>query len=239
MANTWDITREVYYSNQSNDLCNNEIVELQQYDVESINDIEEGTLFGALVGKNNMAVIYPYQEFVLGELEHGMTAYSLFDNMDLNSNSFSDYKRVPLIFKKLNDNLAQEILSGKVFAIIANEYEDQKDFNNLEIGFDKFQEYMKRYSDNTNIAIKCTAMESSQNRTISGIFVVDDSFKYLYGRDTIPRRDDILDALDNMDIRAKACFIQACEDYVNTTRDIAETENLFYNLKLAKNKNSR
>lgn len=216
-------------------------INVSAYNIKNITDLEEGTIFGILVSKYDMDVIYPLIDFVDGNLKYCLsTSLTSFSNpiskkFKIDSDVLNCEYGLPLIFKKLNDNLAEELLSKETFIISRGNIYKKDDINNLDVGLEKFQKDVEKYSDN-NVIIYVKAKEFCSDRDVNCFFVVDDRFKYLYSRETLSKREEVIKILKTIKQQSKTYFEDKYKEIVSVGRSIADTENLIYDTEHAEYK---
>lgn len=212
-------------------------------DVTSIQDIKENELFGIIASKFNMSVTYPDVEFYNnGNLSYGFTIdneiISLDNNYPEKIKAIVGGEDVPLIMRKLNDNLAQEILSGEIFIIdgLLNSFDDNsKIYNSVnDYSIESFQKNASKFEKN-NVVLSCVAekwMPSGEAKEYyeHAYIVVDDSFKYLYGKETLSHKDDIIAALKYIKTIARAKYYEVYKESIDAIQIVANTDKLLYDL---------
>ncbi len=136
-------------------------IEAEVYNVKGIDELKENTLFGILTSTNNV--------YKISNLNLPVN----YKSVDL-TEVFGD-KEVPLIFKKLKGNIAVEFLSEKKLTILSIE--------------DLYKEKELNKKLDNNIVIDPSVNEFG-SRT-NNIFVIDDNYKDLFIRETLPIRSKI------------------------------------------------
>ena len=183
--------RDVKYNDKTISLC--------IYDAKSITDIKEGELFGIIASRDNMEIVRPFISICDGVLKKELDAcVSLPDDFMDEEFTLPYNECFPLIFKKLKGNIAYELMSGETFALACDTDIDtyEKDAIYLEngISFEQYQLGIDNYAD-SNVIINCSGQDihcSDKNDKLSGIYVVDDNFKYFYSVNTLSRKDDVV-----------------------------------------------
>ncbi len=210
--------------------------DFRQYKVDGISDLEEGTIFGIIASKFDMAAIYPGFSFA----DDGNVTYHLNKDYDIIQDYFYEKDEQsekadvieggedrPFIFKKLKGNLAQELLSGEVFILAKNPSKDDYDFDNFELGIENFQQAVEQYKNN-NILI-CSNVERWGGKGSSdGIFVVDDEFKDFYGKMTLQYRDEIAKVLVSLKQYGGKIFTEKYTECVGKAQEVAVVDNFLY-----------
>ena len=208
-------------------------VEVQAYDVDGITDLPEGEMFGIIASKYDMDVVSPVVEFMDGGvLEYALSTFQdvIPEEIDIDSDVLSGGEDLPLIFKKIKYNLAQELLTGKTFIIGRNNSVDTEDFDELSTDIKWIQQEVETYKDN-NVLIYCDAQEvNSQDKTSSGLFVVNDGFKALYNDQTLSKKEEVIKALNSIHQQAKAHFDSNYKKCIDVVQGVANTDNLLYDL---------
>lgn len=215
------------------------------YDVASIQDIRENELFGIIVSKFDMSVISPDINFYdNGNISYDFEIDDEFIAMEAYPEEFGAIiggEDVPLIMRKLNDNLAQEVLSGEIFVIsgLRNQFDDNNGIYNAvnNYGLETFQKNASKF-EKSNVMISCVAEEwapsgvEEEDRTIkeNAFIVIDDYFKNLYNDETLSRKDDVIAALRFIKSSAKAKYDEAYKKSVDAIQSVANTDNLLYDL---------
>lgn len=198
---------------------------LEIYNVSDIDELEEGTLFGTITDVYKMHAIYPTCSFDEGQL------YYEWEDIDLEfpGSEFDNGKKIPLIFKKLDGNRAQELLSGEVF-IVTSSFKKmfgpdswKKDLSDLKKDFKQYEK--------ENVVIEPLARPTFSDQDITAIFEVNDEFKLFYSEETLKDRDEI-DEIKAVLIYAKE---QGCDIYRETLKNfmyivecVAESDNIIY-----------
>lgn len=220
------------------------------YDVTSIQDIKENELFGIIVSKFNMSVIYPDVNFY----DNGNISYDfgIDDEFIGMQESYPDEigaivggEDVPLIMRKLNDNLAQEVLSGEIFVIdgLLNAFDDNNGIYNAvnNYSLESFQKNASKF-EKSNVMLSCVAEEWAPSGVKDedkeyhehAYIVVDDNFKYIYNEETLSRKDDIIAALKYIKSIARAKYDEEYKKSIAAIQGVANTDNLLYDLEHSK-----
>ena len=201
---------------------------LNTYGVKDITELEEGMIFGTITPEYNINVISPVFEFINGELKCWLFSDDdlVADEFEIDANVFSD-KKIPLIFKKLDGNRAQELLSGEIFTV-STSISNLDVIDDFNIGLENFQKGVEAYS-NDNVFILGRA-DDFNGEDIDGIFVVNDAFKSLYSDETLSKSEEVVKTLKSIKEQARAHFKQKLQMCVDKAHSIAKTENLIYDL---------
>lgn len=194
----------------------NRIIEILTYQDMDINSLKRGTFFGLLVSTDNMIVMRPNADIYEDEIDFNLAADQDRDKYKLRNKVFE--KTIPLIFKKLDDNFAQELLSGLVFSV--RSYTDEiEETDSYELNNKEFQKVIERYTDN------CILIDASYEP----VYVADDNlFKLLYSEKTLPRKQEIIKALKSLNNRANTIFNNCLESHIKDMQSIAEVEDIMY-----------
>ncbi len=197
--------------------------ELEAYNVSDIDELEEGTLFGTITDVYKMHAIYPICSF-----DEGQLYYEWYDiDLEFPGSEFDNGKKIPLIFKKLDGNRAQELLSGEVF-IVTSSFKKmfgpdswKKDLSDLKKDFKQYEK--------ENVVIEPLArLSCSDQEDITAIFEVNDEFKLFYSEETLKDRDEIKALL----IYAKeyGCdhYRRTLEEFMYIVQCVAESDNIIY-----------
>ena len=220
---------------------NADVVNLSIYDINDINKLENGSYFGMITPIDIMDIIYPK----LDSKSDGNLNYSFaisqnkdipkIDNelkkMAIDFSSFEHFKchDLPLIFQKIDENFVKELISGELFATTFREnYPFQ--LTDTPMNMQTFQKELAKYSNN-NVVIYCPGVELADEDgelSHSGILEVNDVFKYLYGRDTLPRRKEIATTLRKIKMQAQTYFNKELEKCIDISQNIANTDNFLY-----------
>lgn len=202
---------------------NESIRYLQKYDISDITELEEGMLFGTITSRFNIFAIYPTFDYRDGQFESGMN----YLECEFPGTEFDDGKMIPLIFKKLDGNRAQELLSGEVFVITTLSSNLGCFFDNSDRTLEKFQEDLTKYSKE-NVLITATAEEYDDRSDVKAIFEVNDEFKSLYSDETLQNKNQIIELLRNAREQGRTIFKQEFQNYMGEVHSIAETDNVLY-----------
>ena len=216
---------------------NDELIHLRKYNVNGVlSDLEDGTIFGIIASQYNIDLICPSILFEDGEIQYYLSTYDnvIAKKFDLKKNVFSSDEDRLLIFKKLNGNLAQELLSGEVFAVSSFESKDTDDIGNSDIGLEKFQQAIEKYKDNNIIIYSDIRLHENDE---SGIFVVDDEFKQLFSKEILPIKEDVIETLVSIKQQAKEKFDEEYLECIDTVHEIALTDNIIYDLEHSNSEN--
>lgn len=200
--------------------------------VNDVSEIEEGTLFGLVFSEDDLYNIAPETDFNdTGDLIYQFDDLIIEEaGIEVNSSVISD--NLPFIFKKLNGNLAQELLSGEIFVLSG------KDANGLTapLTATEFQNALSKYSK-YNVLIYCGATEWRTEKYIPDTFFkITDGFKSLYGYQTLPHKDEIIGAFKSITEQSRKIFAAEFKKCVGDAQSIAETENLIFDVEHVKPK---
>jgi len=199
--------------------------------VDDVSEIEEGSLFGLIISRDNIHSLIPSIEY---NGSNGNLLYNIdypcigseSENFGLGPNELKN--EVPLIFIKLNRNLAQELLSGEIFAltgaICRTKYIDAR------LTAKDFQTAETIYSDNAAIINCFIIKEHRVIKTPNAFFQVSDRFKLLYGELTLPHKDEIINALKSINIESKKYWDEGIIESIESLKKIAEIDNEIFDL---------
>jgi hypothetical protein len=219
--------------------CNGHFVgNLGIYNIESINELEDGTIFGLITNKAYMDVIFP----------SSVTRDGYFNNYIINvdedvaatigftSKTYASNNDIPLIFKKLGNNYAQELISGLTF-FIANETEEIIGSDEEGKTIEEFQRDLKKYS-NDNVVL-LNLVKTFEEGTIPAIFVVNDRFKVFYYDEALLSKEEIKKALISLKAAAKNYYNIQMEDIIENAIAVAYTDNFLYDIEHSTKKLTR
>lgn len=201
---------------------------LEQYNIEDITELKDGMLFGTITSKYEMDTLLPYFEYDQGQIKSCIASYRdvVCEYYDLGDGILSDGKSIPLIFKKISGNIAQELLSGELF-VVSTSIEKIDGINSIERKIEDFQSDVENYSKN-NILIHTNPFYEADNKDINGIFAVSDMFKSLYSEKTLPKKDELISVLKSIKNLGQVIFNEELQEYIIEVQGIAQTENEIY-----------
>ena len=191
---------------------------LLKYDISNICELEEGMLFGLMPNQINIYYLTP---------EYSYNTYGNFINVicgrNINVLSTKDFllkedRFKPLIFQKLNDNRIQELLSGKIFWVVHEEY--NLNFSQVD-SLKDFQDKIKQYSKE-NLVIS-----QIENNTL----VVNDKLKAIYIEETLPHREKFIKSLEEVKQLGDSSFKEGLQEMGYEIQSIAEFDNMIYDMK--------
>lgn len=198
---------------------NGSIRQLRKYDISDTTELEEGMLFGTITSIFNIFAIYPAFNYQDGQFESCMN----YIDCEFPEN---DDKVIPLIFKKLDGNRAQELLSGEVFVVTTVSSNLGCFSDNSDRIPENFREDLAKYSKE-NVFITATA-EDIYGHDIKAIFEVNDEFKSLYSDETLQNKNQIVELLRDAKEQGRTIFEERFQNYISEVHRIAETDNMLY-----------
>ena len=201
---------------------------LDQYSIEDITELEDGMLFGTITSKFEMEALLPYFIYDQGQIKCCISNYidDVCEYYDLGDGILSGGEAIPLIFKKVSGNIAQELLSGELF-VVSTSIEKIDGINDLEREIKNFQNDVENYSKN-NIFILTNGFYEADDEEINGIFTVSDMFKSLYSKKTLPKKDELISVLKSIKNQGQVRFNEKLQEYISEVQGIAQTENEIY-----------
>ena len=221
----------------------NSLMDDSLLDIDSLNDLPEGFLFGIVTDTSCMDIIYPDMDAFEGDFSMQMETES--DKfMDSDDDKINEAKKsvsdeMLLMVKKLKGNLVQEVLSGEIFAIRGtnkdeSDYSEKNyDLNDLNrfVSIEKFQNSVSKYSNACiRIDSRIIGYDSETEDQFCVFFAITDQFKKLYSEETLPQRDKIVELLKECKRYAKDIFKDKYKKSIDNTQSIATTENFIYDL---------
>lgn len=201
---------------------------LDQYNVEDITELEDGTIFGTITSKFEMEALLPYFEYDEGQIKSCITnnCDAVCEDYDLGDGILSGGESIPLIFKKVSGNIAQELLSGELF-VVSTAIEKIDGINSMKREIENFQNDVEKYSKN-NIFIFTNGFYEHVDKGINGVFTVSDMFKLLYSKKTLPKKDELISVLKSIKNQGQVRFKEKLQEYISEVQGIAQTENEIY-----------
>jgi hypothetical protein len=201
---------------------------LDQYNVEDITELEDGTIFGTITSKFEIEALLPFFEYDEGQIKSCITnnCDDVCEYYDLGDGILSGGEAIPLIFKKVSGNIAQELLSGELF-VVSTSIRKIDGINSLEREIENFQNDVESYSKN-NIFILTNGFYEADDKEINGIFTVSDMFKSLYSKKTLPKKDELISVLKSIKNQGQVRFKEKLQEYISEVQGIAQTENEIY-----------
>lgn len=132
-----------------------------------------------------------------------------------------------MIFKKLDGNRAQELLSGEVF-IVTSSFKKmfgpdswKKDLSDLKKDFKQYEK--------ENVVIEPLArLSCSDQEDITAIFEVNDEFKLFYSEETLKDRDEIKALLIYAKEQGCDIYTETLDRFMYTVECVAESDNIIY-----------
>ena len=193
---------------------------LYAYDIVSISELEAGTKFGIIT--SDVGVIEPRCTTIKGDLSY---SFYILEQEKMNT------KHMPLIFEKIEGNLAKELLTGNVF-VLGNGLTplDIDDISTTIDDIEIFANGVKKYQDNSgyfNIG-RTTGYVDGNHKGSCCPFVVDDAFKELFAKETLKNREEATRYLNSFSEYANAIFDSSFDDVKNTARNIAEVDDFLF-----------
>ena len=221
----------------------NSLMDDSLLNIDSLNDIPEGSLFGIVTDTSDMDIIYPDMDAFEGDFSMQMETES--DKfMDSDDDKVNEAKKsvsdeMLLMVKKLKGNLVQEVLSGEIFAIRGTN-KDENDFSkenidlndlNRFVSIEKFQNSVSKYSNACiRIESRMISYDPETKDQFGVFFAITDEFKKLYSEETLPQRDKIVELLKACKRYAKDIFKDKYKKSIDNAQSIATTENFIYDL---------
>jgi hypothetical protein len=211
---------------------------LVTYDIKSINELEDGTLFGLITNKAYVDVIYPEYSCNKGDYNNYIKSIDedVFSNIGFVSKIYSSGNDIPLIFKKVGQNLAKELISGETF-LIASDSEELIGNPNYTRDMNKFQEDIDKYSKNNVVLLNLA--KSYIDGTKPAIFTVNDAFKVLYYDDAYLVKEEILKNLQTLKAHANSYFKNKMDAIIEQTAEVAYIDNFLYDIEHSTKKLTR
>ena len=211
------------------------------YDIDyvegSVQDLKPGTLFGVLVSQESFEFITPDYCFDKGNLLYNASiTESIRDFVKEESdNYFKNSKRsVPLILKKLDDNFAQELLSGEILVLAGTQKDRIADDYDLDperyYDFGSFAKTVDKYVNNSLRINPVYYSLISRVYRNNSYYVINEVFKKLYGEETIPNKESIAHSIRRMAAKARNKFAAKYSQCIDQARYVALTENFLYDL---------
>ena len=155
----------------------------------NIYDIKENKLFGLFVSKESITAILPK---IYVDQDHYIN-YDLkvdwyFGEERLYDDIFNE--NIPLVFRKLKGNYAQELLSKEIFIIDNGDYFN--DWLNEEKGYTPVIEKYNEYRNN-NVLLDCVNYDPENKEEIDYCFCsIDKEFRKLYEEKTLSKKEEII-----------------------------------------------
>ncbi len=191
---------------------------LWKYNISSIQELEEGMLFGLMSNQIDIDALIPdYSYDIDGNFENAINSRNISNESEKDFLLENDEFK-PLIFQKLNDNRIQELLSGKIFLVAP--IEDDLGFHPVD-SLKDFQETIKRYSKG-NLVI---------SQLEDNIFEVNDKFKAIYIEKTLPHQKELIKSLEELTQLGANLFKSDLQTLINEVQGIAEFDNMIYDMK--------
>lgn len=123
---------------------------------------------------------------------------------------------LPIILKKLEGNLAQDILTGIVFYILSEE-----DFNYKN----KILSESKEFQNKQDLFRKNPLVLSPSYTKLS---LIDDNFKFVYYNLISDKKNEVIEKLNSLKLSAQQNFDEKITEGVDIAQAVAETDNLIY-----------
>lgn len=200
------------------------------YNENDISLLAEGTIFGMLTSLKIIKYLLPSIDFSCGRLQNHLDSYDLSQkSINENPEALLFNKDVPLIFKKTNGNKAIELLTGNEFTV-TTDIKNVDDLSERGKGAEYFEKNINKYMDNTLI-FQCKLDGVFEYKRYNGIFVVNDGFKYIYGKDVLSRKKDVIEAIEGLKEQSKFCFDEGLEKCAIAKECIENTNNIIKVLK--------
>ena len=169
------------------------------YDVKSVTEIEKGTIFG----------------YISGTIQCSYDIDGVTPGLD---------KPTPLIFEKLEGNLAKELLTGNVFVMGMTECaEDINNVGDRRLSFEEFQKAYDTYKD-SNVYIDIEKIDDTKKESICGAFVIDDKFKSIYNKYTLENKENVINDINNITGKAHKFFVEDFEEVIEEVRGLANVD---------------
>ena len=217
------------------------VLSFEFYD-KNIRDIKSNELFGIIVSKFYMNTITPNIDIVNGNIAYNFSVDYEFVSEDIDYpndiDAISGGEDLPLIMRKLKDNLAQEILSGEKFMLCGSFESIRRNVYNKTGDISEYQNKEEIFK-NDNIVLNCTselsAYDEQGNKTQKNSYIVlDDTFKEFYYDNTLSNKEDVIMALKYIKLKAKEQYYKEYKKCISRIQSVAYTENLLYDLKQKK-----
>ena len=210
----------------------NALMDSSLLNVDSIDDIPEGTLFGIVAHVEETSIVYPYitHEGNFSMIMDNKLITHIYEKINSAKNLVSD--EMLLMVKKIKGNLIQEVLSGEVLAFRGTDKDvytfSKENFDTNDIGrnlsIEELQSRILKYSD------ACVEIESRLNDRYDAFFEITDEFKNIYSQETLSQRDEIVEFFKECKKYAKEYFKEKYIEFINIEHNIALTENVIYDL---------
>lgn len=174
----------------------------------NIYDIKENKIFGLFVSKEAITAILP-KIYVDQDhyMNYDLTVDWYLGEERLKTDTFEE--NIPLVFKKLNDNYAQELLSKEVFIIDNGNY--FSDWLNEAKTYTPVVEKYNEYRNN-NVLLDCVNYDPDNKEEIDYCFCsVDSNFRKLYEEKTLPKKEEIISNLKEIKKEATEEFDKVYE----------------------------
>jgi hypothetical protein len=177
---------------------------LKKYDVATFSELENDLVFGIVTNPVNIQYIIPNYEFVDYEMKCGVIRI----NAKSQGNGFFE-NDIPLIFKKIDDSHAKEILTGEIFRVMTC-------YDEVNGIYDACTVYDKYANDNSLI--------------VANLMEVNDRYKVLYAEMAMPYKEEIIKDIHSIKETGKIRFKDSYDKILTKISDIADIENTLYDL---------
>ncbi len=215
--------------------CLNNDTGVYRYNIKSITELEPGTIFGAIFRPQRALCVLPK----LVDTEEGYKSFDFSSNASIVYLEIQDdsVAAIPMIFKKLDGNLVEDILTGIQFIIgdvepfkvsdINTEYKYVDDLNASIKKYVEIESVGKALKDFRKVPIIFDSFlyaEVGQHRLSNVALVVNDEFKAYYAQKVLSRKDDVIKGLQEMYENAKYEYETELDKCLSQLHDIAITE---------------
>lgn len=206
-----------------------------RYNIKSITELEPGTIFGAIFRPQRALGVLPK----LVDTEEGYKSFDFSESSHIVHLEIQDdtVATIPMIFKKLDGNLVEDILTGIQFIIgdvepfkVSNNNEEYTCYDDLNASINKYVEIEsvgKALKDFRKVPIVFDSFlfaEVGQHYLSNVALVVNDEFKAYYAQKVLSRKDDVIKGLQTMYEDAKYEYEKALDECLSQLHDIAITE---------------
>ena len=220
---------------------NNSHIYMKLYD-KKFNELEDGTYFGVIVDESFILSIMPCTELLDGNLVYTLSSGPELFEEDLDDEEEQDEKIVHedyiskdrdlvLIFQKIGENLAVEILSKKTFII-----NGRANYIDEDLDTEQFQKALDMYSDVYLALEPCSKAVDDKKYLDDAYFVVNDIFKREYYNNTLRIKDEIIKSFNAKEKIAKGAFDCGYKSLINEFHTIALADNEIYDYEHSKQK---
>ena len=190
---------------------------------------KDGELFGVKV--KSFSVIYPCVSGDTGDLKGAIRMRSV-----------GEFKEpVNMLFKKVNLNLAQDMVTGKYFFICSGKEEEYNYFDLA--GFEKYDlkglsKYYFLVDKALNRELPFLAINTQENvvdiaedykiNPVNTFVDAVDVYKKIIAEQTLPRKDELLLIEEHIENNTMALINKQYKDCIKVSHDLAITDNMIY-----------